>query len=167
MNSSMHDQFLKDLNQNIGIVHRVCTTFFFNDWGEREDVLQEIMYQLWKSYPHFNGASKFSTWMYKVSLNTAITHVRKSKRAPEKEKLTDKYNQIAESNEQLHTEEKMKLLYAGIHTLSAIDKSIILLYLEENSYDEIASITGLTKTNVSVRLVRIKKSLEEKLKSNF
>jgi RNA polymerase sigma-70 factor (ECF subfamily) len=122
------------------------------------------MYQLWKSYPNFHGESKFATWMYKVALNTAITHVRKSKRAPSMERLTDHYDQIADSHEPVEREVKMNLLYAGISTLTAVDKAIILLYLEENNYDEIATITGLTKTNVSVRLVRIRKALEQKLK---
>ena len=167
MNASIEDQFLKDLNQNMGIIHRVCRAYFFYEAEEREDVLQEIIYQLWKSYPNFNGAAKFSTWMYKVALNTAITHIRKNKKAPGKEKLTDNLNQIAESNDHIHLEEKMKLLYAAIDTLSKVDKAIILLYLEEHSYDEIAGITGLTKTNVSVRLVRIKRSLEGKLKNKF
>lgn len=151
----------------MGIVHRVCNAYFFYDSEEREDVLQEIMYQLWKSYPQFSGASKFSTWMYKVALNTAITHVRKNKRMPEKEKLTEQAHQVADINQTNYAEEKIKLLYAGIDTLSPLDKAIILLYLEENSYDEIAAITGLTKSNVSVRLVRIKKALEQKLKNNF
>lgn len=163
MNLSLEEQFLEDLNQNMGIIHRVCTTYFFYENEEREDVLQEIIYQLWKSYPSFSGASKFSTWMYKVALNTAITHLRKNKKTPLKEKLTDQFNEVAESNEQSHLEEKMKWLYAAIDTLSEMDKAIILLYLEEHSYEEIATITGLTKTNVSVRLVRIKKALEEKI----
>jgi RNA polymerase sigma-70 factor (ECF subfamily) len=163
MNLSLVSQFLSDLNQNLGIVHRVCKVYFTSDKEEREDVFQEIMYQLWKSYPNFHGESKFSTWMYKVALNTAITHVRKNKRAPPMEKLTDHDNQLAESNEPVDREEKMNLLYAGIGTLTPIDKAIILLHLEENKYDEIAAITGLTKTNVSVRLVRIRKALEEKL----
>lgn len=167
MNSGIEDQFLKDLNQNMGIIHRVCRAYFFYEAEEREDVLQEIIYQLWKSYPNFSGAAKFSTWMYKVAINTAITHIRKNKKIPEQETLTDKLNQIAESNEQIHLEEKMKLLYAAIDTLSKVDKAIILLYLEEHSYDEVAGITGLTKTNVSVRLVRIKKALEGKLKNKF
>src|SRR5687767_11135874 len=151
MNADQEDRFLTDINQNIGIVHRVCNSYFMYDKEDREDVFQEIMYQLWRSYPNFHGDSKFSTWMYKVALNVAITHVKKSIRISGNEKLTEKYEQIAESNEQIHAEERMNHLYAAINTLSDVDKAIILLHLEENGYDEIASITGLTKTNVSVR----------------
>jgi RNA polymerase sigma factor (sigma-70 family) len=164
--NSLDKTFLTDINQNIGIVHRVCRVYFAYDVAEREDVFQEILYQLWKSYPNFLGDSKFSTWMYRVALNTAITHARKIRRAPEKEKLTDRTAQIADPVDSGDGEESIVRLYAGIQSLTDVDKAIILLYLEENSYEEIASVTGLTKTNVSVRLVRIKKALEEKLKSS-
>ncbi len=123
------------------------------------------MYQLWKSYAGFKGDAKFSTWMYKVALNTAITYAKKSSRQLGKEMLPENYGQLAESNEQQYVNEKMALLYAAINKLSEIDKAITLLYLENNSYDDIAAITGLTKTNVSVRLVRIKKALKEALKN--
>ena len=103
--------------------------------------------------------------MYKVALNTAITYAKKSSRQLGKEMLPENYGQLAESNEQQYVNEKMALLYAAINKLSEIDKAITLLYLENNSYDDIAAITGLTKTNVSVRLVRIKKALKEALKN--
>jgi RNA polymerase sigma factor (sigma-70 family) len=79
--------------------------------------------------------------------------------------LPENYNQLTENNEQLHINEKMTFLYESINTLSRMDKAITLLYLEDNSYDEIAAITGLTKSNVSVRLVRIKKNLKQKLQN--
>jgi RNA polymerase sigma-70 factor (ECF subfamily) len=75
MHAETETSFLANLNQNIGIVHRVCHTYFHHDPLQREDLFQDIMYQLWKSYPRFKGESKFSTWMYKVALNTAITHI--------------------------------------------------------------------------------------------
>lgn len=164
MHAALEKQFLNDVNQHIRIVYRIGNVYYADNKEEREDLFQEIMYQLWKAYPSFNGKSKFSTWLYQVALNTAITHRKKNNRIPAKEKLASTYNQIAESNEQLHQEEKTQVLYAAIHTLTDVDKAIILLYLEENSYEEIATITGLTRTNVSVRLVRIKRALEEKLK---
>ncbi|NOT75290.1 MAG: sigma-70 family RNA polymerase sigma factor [Cyclobacteriaceae bacterium] len=157
--SDSRDKFLGELNPNIRVVHKICR-IYFRDKDERDDVFQEIMYQLWKSYGKFQGESKFSTWMYKVALNTALTHIRKINKIPEKEKLKDAYHQISE----IPQEDKAELLYDSINTLNAIDKAIIFLYLEQNSYDEIAAITGLTKSNVSVKIVRIKKVLEERLK---
>jgi RNA polymerase sigma factor (sigma-70 family) len=160
MHAETETSFLVDLNQNIGIVHRVCHTYFPYDTAEREDLFQDIMYQLWKSYLQFKGESKFSTWMYKVALNTAITHIRRSTRAPQNAELTESVGGTAHTDEHMGRLEEVRLLHEAIAALSHIDKAIILLHLEEQNYDEIASITGLTKTNVSVRLVRIKRALK-------
>ncbi len=163
MRKEAETSFLANLNQNIGIVHQVCHTYFRRDAMEREDVFQDIMYQLWKSYPHFKGESKFSTWMYKVALNTAITHIRRKTRVPQNEELTESVAPVLPINEQMSRVEEVRLLHEAIAALTDIDKAIILLHLEDQNYDEIASITGLTKTNVSVRLVRIKRTLKDYL----
>jgi RNA polymerase sigma-70 factor, ECF subfamily len=165
MHVETETSFLANLNQNIGIVHRVCHTYFRRDAAEREDVFQEIMYQLWKSYPQFKGESRFSTWMYKIALNTAITYIRRSARTPRETELTETTAGVAYMEEHL-SREKFHQLHQGIATLTDIDKAIILLHLEDQSYDEIASVTGLTKTNVSVRLVRIKRALKDYCKEN-
>jgi RNA polymerase sigma factor (sigma-70 family) len=163
MHAETERSFLVNLNQNIGIVHRVCRTYFSGDAAEREDVFQDIMYQLWKSYPQFKRESKFSTWMYKVALNTAITHIRRSTRAPENAELTESAGHTAHTDEQVNRLEEVRLLHEAVAALTDIDKAIILLHLEDQNYDEIASITGLTRTNVSVRLVRIKRALKDYL----
>jgi len=166
MQNLTEDIFIDDLNRNIGIIHKICN-IYFNKPDDRQDACQEILYQLWKSYPAFKGEARFSTWMYKVALNTAITYARKGSREPRKEVLPDNFNHPIENNEQRDINEKMSFLYSAINGLSGMDKAITLLYLEDNSYDEIAGITGLTKTNVSVRLVRIKITLKEKLRTIF
>jgi RNA polymerase sigma factor (sigma-70 family) len=166
MPAETETSFLINLNQNIGIVHQVCHTYFRRDAVEREDVFQDIMYQLWKSYPQFKGESKFSTWMYKVALNTAITHIRRSNRTPRNAELTEPVAFSPHINEHMSRVEEVHLLHEGIAALSDIDKAIILLHLEDQNYDEIASVTGLTKTNVSVRLVRIKRALKDYLQRN-
>lgn len=158
------DLFLDEINKNIGILYKVANIYFSNS-EDREDARQEILYQLWKSYPAYKGEAKFSTWMYKVALNTAITYIKKSNKILGKEMLPENYSVVAENNEQTQIDEKLTLLYAAINSLSRIDKGITLLYLEDKSYDEIAAITGLTKNNVSVRLVRIRLALKEKLKN--
>jgi len=158
------DKFVEDINQNIGVIHKICN-IYFGDADNRKDACQEILYQLWRSYPGFKGDAKFSTWMYKVALNTALTYSKKGSREVPTDMQTGNWEQLAAGNEQQPLNERMALLYAAINTLSVTDKAITLLYLEDNSYDEIAEITGLTKTNVSVRLVRIKKTLKEKLKN--
>ena len=166
MHKEAETSFLANLNQNLGIVHQVCLTYFRRDAMEREDVFQDIMYQLWKSYPQFKGESKFSTWMYRVALNTAITHIRRSTRAPQNAELTDSIASAPHINEHMCRVEEVRLLHEAIAALSDIDKAIILLHLEDQNYDEIASITGLTKANVSVRLVRIKRALKDYLQRN-
>jgi RNA polymerase sigma-70 factor (ECF subfamily) len=166
MHAEPETSFVANLNQNIRIVHQVCHTYFPRDRLEREDVFQDIMYQLWKSYPQFKWESKFSTWMYKVALNTAITSIRRSTRNPRNEELTESVARAPDLNEHMNREEEIDLLHEAIAALTDIDKAIILLHLEDHNYDEIASITGLTRTNVSVRLVRIKRALKDYLQKN-
>ena len=166
MHKEAETSFLENLNQNMGIVHQVCHTYFRRDAMEREDVFQDIMYQLWKSYPQFKGESKFSTWMYRVALNTAITHIRRSTRTPQNAELTESVVRVSHIDEQMSRVEEVRLLHDAIAALTDIDKAIILLHLEDQNYDEIASITGLTKANVSVRLVRIRRALKDYLQRN-
>ena len=166
MHAETETSFLANLNRNIGIVHRVCHTYFRRDAVEREDLFQDIMYQLWKSYPRFKGESKFSTWMYKVALNTAITHIRRSTRTRRNADLTESVARAPHISEHTSGVEEVHLLHEAIAALTDIDKAIILLHLEDQTYDEIASITGLTRTNVSVRLVRIKRALKDTLQRN-
>jgi len=154
------------LNRNIRIVHRVCRTYFYRDAVEREDVFQD-MYQLWKSYSQFKGESKLSTWIYKVALNTAITHVRRDTRRPQSVELRESIPHATDINADVSRNEEVHLLYDAVDTLTAVDKAIILLHLEDQSYDEIASITGLSKTNVSVRLVRIKRALKDRIEESM
>jgi RNA polymerase sigma factor (sigma-70 family) len=161
MASPVDSIFVQKVNQNLGIAHRVCKVYFFDD-DDRKDLLQEMMYQLWKSYPHFDGRSKFSTWMYRVCINTALTYKKKTNRE-RMESLSLKHDQVADDSAH-NQDEAIKLLFDAIATLSQLNRAIVLLYLDEMSYDEIAAITGLSKSNVSVRLVRIKKQLEMRLK---
>jgi len=157
MATSVTDEFLQLVNENLGIAHKI-SRIYFDDAETRDDVRQEMMYQLWKSFKGFDGRSKFSTWMYSVCLNTALTYRRKAQKEP-KEPLSARHDAIPEASKN-PDDEDLQLLYDGIATLSPLNKAIVLLYLDDMSYEEIANITGLTKTNVSVRLVRLKRSLE-------
>jgi len=139
------------------IIHKI-TMVYENGWADREDLFQEICLQLWKSYPNFREEAKFSTWMYRVALNTAISNVRKEKKKPLFEPLRESDGITEDSTDE---KEKVKLMYRAISKLNRIDKAIILLWLEEKNYEEIAAIMGTSKKNVSVKLVRIKRKLEE------
>ena len=150
-------EFSELIKRNQGIIHKV-TLVYTNSLVEREDLFQEICLQLWKSYSNFRHESQFSTWMYRVALNTAISNIRKKKLGFVSESVIDD-NRLAD--EPTEEKEGVKLLYESISKLNQIDKAIILLWLEEKNYEEIASIIGITKSNVSVKLVRIKRKLEE------
>ena len=158
------EAFIHQVNQNLGIAHSICR-IYFTDAHEKSDLIQEMLYQLWKSYPGFDGRSKFSTWMYRVCLNTALTYRRKGRKT-KNESLSLNHNEIPDRPPE-NKEESLQELYRAISTLSSLNKAVVLLYLEDLSYEEIAQITGLSKSNVSVRLVRIKKELEIKLKKQL
>jgi len=151
--------FLQHINAHIGIARKVSRVYTEDDW-QKEDLFQEMMYQLWKSYPGFKGDSTFSTWMYRVCLNTAMTF-RKNATRHKARSIPLENHDVPETVKNIDAVEE---LYAAIATLERLNKAIILLYLDDLSYEEIASVTGLTKSNVSVRLVRIKKELENKLR---
>ena len=164
MAETVDNTFVQHINQNLDIARKV-SRIYFPDTNDREDVMQEMMYQLWRSYGSFDGRSKFSTWMYRVCLNTALTYRRNSSRR-KTESLSVFHENIPDLSSG-NKEEAITLMYDAIGTLSPVNKAIVLLYLEDMSYDEIASITGLTKSNVSVRLVRIRKELETALKEKI
>jgi RNA polymerase sigma-70 factor (ECF subfamily) len=163
MGTEQETAFLNDVNPNLGIVHSVCRAYVPRRAAEYDDVFQDIMYQLWKSYPQFKGEAKFSTWMYRVALNTAIAHVRRSVRAPRDAELTAAVAETTRASDSARADEDIERLYRAIEDLSDIDKAIVLLHLDEHSYEEIASVTGLTRSNVSVRLLRLKRTLSERL----
>ena len=145
---------------NMGIIYKISK--LYAEGEDREDLKQEIIYQLWKSYPNYLGDSKFQTWMYRVALNTALLGLRARKikytglSGLEQSKAEDPY-------EYQDDEARVRQLYRQISLLKDLDKTIIFLYLEECTYNEIAEITGISSKNVSVRLTRIREKLREQL----
>lgn len=127
---------------------------------DRNDLFQEILAQLWRSFPTFRNESKITTWMYRVAINTAITSFKREKRRPEQKILTQDYFQLADSEVDTETEENIRELYKAVSKLSGIEKSIVLLFLEDKKYEEIAEITGITQNYVRVKMNRIKKKLK-------
>ena len=145
---------------NMGIIYKICKLYAERE--DQEDLKQEIIYQLWKSYPSYRGDSKFQSWMYRVALNTAMLGLRARKM--KYTGLTDQELKTSEDPFEKQDEEaRVKLLYRQISKLKDLDKTIIFLYLEQCSYEEIAEITGISTKNVSVRLVRIREKLRKML----
>jgi len=154
-------EFIELIKQNEGLIYKVTKVYATNE-DEGKDLYQEIVYQLWKSFPSFRQEAKISTWMYRIALNTAIAWLNKEKR---------KGHYIAVDEQLLNkpvitdtvAEERAAALYAVIQQLDTIEKGIILLYLEGKTYDEIAAITGFSATNVGTRLGRIRQKLKTQL----
>jgi RNA polymerase sigma-70 factor (ECF subfamily) len=120
------------------------------------DLYQEVVYNLWKSYPKFRNECSQSTWLYRIALNTCITGMRKELRRPKHVPILDLAEYLVEPESM---EEYIKEMYRLIYQLKTLERAIVLLYLEEKSYQEIADITGLTLNNVAVKLKRIKEKL--------
>ena len=152
--------FLEKMSENMAILHKVCNVYCNNE-EEKQDLMQEITLQLWRAFPSFREQSKFSTWMYRIAFNTAVTNIRKSKRNPIIEALSDQQQEAIEKEDIPSLDEEINKLYKAISLLNEIEKGIILLYLEKRSYAEIGEITGLSEKNVSVRIVRIKSKLKK------
>jgi RNA polymerase sigma-70 factor (ECF subfamily) len=152
-------EFITLLNQHQKIIHKVCN-LYMDRYSDREDLFQEITLQAWKAYGNFRGDARFSTWLYRVALNTAITFFRKEKRRPGLQ-LTDSLPEQADDTHD-PVEEQLKTMYAAIGELSRIDKALIMLYLEDYSYNEIGEMMGITANNVAVKMNRIKTKLKEK-----
>ena len=129
----------------------------------RRDLFQDILVQLWQSYPSFNNKSRFSTWMYRVALNTAIAQFRKDKK--NNEDLTpDVPVNVPEEESFKEKEDRISLVHKAINKLSKAEKAIIILYMDDYSYEEISEISGLTISNVGVKINRIKAKLQKILK---
>lgn len=162
-NPALRKEFVQLIAQNQALIHKVCS-MYCRDPEERKDLFQEIVLQLWRSYPTFKHESKVSTWMYRVALNTAVSSFRKGRRRPHHDSLSDMELDLpATPDTSAEYELKIKYLYAAIDQLSQVEKAIVMLYLEERSYEEMAEIIGITKTNVGVKLNRIKAKLEKLL----
>jgi len=150
-------RFLELIHRHQSILHKICFAYC-NKRSDREDLQQEIVLQLWKSYPSFQGNSLFSTWMYRVALNTAINRTTKPGILADSSKVNDL---SYDPGDEYELSEEIRMLHKAISHLKKIDKAIILLWLEEHSYEEIAESIGITVKNVSVRIVRAKTRLAE------
>jgi len=154
--------FVQVIKSNEGIIYKI-TAVYSGNAEDQKDLYQEIVYQLWKSYDSFRGEAKISTWIYRIALNTSIAHINQEKRRGYRVPVDfELLNTAGEQDKE--TEERLNLLYAAIKKLNSTEKGIILLFLEGNSHEEIAAITGFTKTNIGTRLGRIKEKIRSQIK---
>jgi RNA polymerase sigma-70 factor (ECF subfamily) len=159
MNSSPEDRFQSLIKKNKGIIYKVANSYC-RDKEDRKDLIQEIIIQIWKSFGRYDEQYKFSTWMYRIALNVAISFIRKETRRKDyAQKLDDSIIDVADENTIPETEEKFKQLRLFIDQLDELNKALMILYLDEHSHKEIATILGLTETNVATKINRIKEKL--------
>ncbi|QEC51727.1 RNA polymerase sigma-70 factor (ECF subfamily) [Anseongella ginsenosidimutans] len=156
----MEEAFLAAVNKHQGIIFKICR-MYCRDNTDSEDLFQEIILQLWKSWPGFNSTAKVSTWIYRIGLNTAITGLRKNNRRPPQQGLSAGHNAIPEASAQRLDILFDKELQAAIDQLDKLDKALVMLYLDEKTYREIAEIMGLSEGNVGVKMSRIKVKLKK------
>jgi len=156
----------KDFTQLIknheAIIFKI-TTMYTSNKQDQKDLYQDIVYQLWRSYDSFRNEAKRSTWMYRVAMNTAITHWKRTSRTQQTLSIEKVVVDEIDSDDQ-DVEDRIKLLYRHIHQLDILEKGLMLLLLEGKKYEEIAEITGLSPTNVGTKISRIKRKLQSRIK---
>jgi len=157
--NSRKEEFVQLIEKNKRIIHKIAY-LYTHSREDNKDLVQEIYLQLWESFDSFKNTAQFSTWLYRVALNTAISQIRRRKKLDIHEA---DYRAVFHASDPIRNEQSQQL-FASISRLNDIDKAIILLWLEEHKYEEIAEILGMSVSNISVKLVRIKTRLKEMIK---
>ena len=162
-NTSMEKQFLEQIEKHKGILFKI-SKMYMDNYDDQKDLFQEITYQVWKAYPSFKGDSRFSTWLYRVALNTAIIFLKSEKKKSiiHNPEIQDLKIEVEDYN--FEKEEKLKIMYDAIHQLNEIDKALIFYYLENYSGKEIAVNMGISEVNARVKLNRAKKKIKKLIK---
>jgi RNA polymerase sigma-70 factor (ECF subfamily) len=161
--STLQEDFLAQVEQHKGAIIKVCS-LYTRRREEKDDLFQEIVIQLWKAWPNFKGQSKFSTWLYRIALNTAISGLRKKKTEIILMNGED-LPHFPDSDDQAEKEEKLKALYEGIQQLPEIDRAVVLLYLEDKNYEEMEDILGISQGTLRVKMNRAKEKLKRTIQT--
>ena len=164
IDEQLHKKFVRHINKHQGILHKICNLYAHNK-ADRQDLLQEMLLQLWRAYPHFRGQAKISTWMYRIALNTAISRFRKQNRQIKTQHFQANDALLHKFTDHISIEEDERLtqMYAAIAKLKYLEKAIVMLYLEDYSYEKIANILGISSNHIGVKLHRIKLKLKQML----
>ncbi|MGI8438331.1 MAG: RNA polymerase sigma factor [Chthoniobacterales bacterium] len=156
------ENFTRLLEEHAGIIHKVARGYA-NTPTDREDLMQEITLQLWRAYPRYSPERPFSTWMYRIALNVAISFLRRQTH-PVRQTLSLEENQIdvaGDAASDSEMDERVAILQHVIDSLPPLDRGLLLLYLDDHSYREIAAILGLSETNVATKINRLKQRVRE------
>lgn len=165
MSSQTETDFLKLVNQHKGILYK-ASRIYADSLEDREDLQQEILIQLWKSYQNFKGNSEFSTWMYRVAINTAITYLKKEKKRTDNQ--TDVPHHFEVQNEDYNPlkDRQLEVFYTAVQELKALEKAIIFYFMEGMSHKEIGDNLGLSEGNARVKLNRTKEKIQQIIKKS-
>jgi RNA polymerase sigma-70 factor (ECF subfamily) len=158
------EEFVRQVKANQGIIQRICN-LYGQTRLDREDLFQEIVVQLWKAAPKFKEQSKFSTWLYRVALNTAISDFRKKRRSLPVSETEVASLEIKSEISEVSREERLNTMYVAISRLPEIDKAMVMLYLEDKSYEEMEDILGISANNLRVKMNRTKEKLRQLTKN--
>lgn len=159
MSSELEKSFVKQLQENQNLIHKICRIYTDGE-DAHKDLFQEITIQLWKAFPQFRGDSKFTTWAYRVGLNTAITLYRKKTKSINTIEFDSKFHKVDQDEYNYEEEEHIKLLYQAVQQLNDIEKALVFMYLEDKDYSEIAETLGISEVNARVKMNRIKGKLK-------
>ncbi|OPC00698.1 RNA polymerase subunit sigma-70 [Elizabethkingia meningoseptica] len=155
-------EFLEKIEKHRGMIFKVSKMYLENQ-EDREDLFQEIILQLWKSYQDFEGKSLFSTWLYRVSLNTAITFIKRDKKRTDNGVLYETID--IEDDQSNHKEQQIEFLYKAVQELNPIEKALIFLFLEGQNHKQISENMGISEVNARVKLNRTKEKLQQIIKN--
>jgi len=155
----MEQEFLDFLNRYQPVLRRVCR-MYADSPEDREDLFQETVYQLWRSYPSFRGESSRETWVYRVACNTAISALRKKTKPDRNVAMEEDLAQVPSPDPRGGEAGRIDLLHRMIRRLNQVERTLVLLYLEDLSYKDLANILGLSERNVGVKLSRIRVKLQ-------
>ncbi len=155
------DIFIKAIQENERLIYKVAS-FYTDCRDDRDDLVQEIIYNLWKSFETFKHNSVLSTWMYRVAMNVSIFHFKKNKKRVTPVPVALEVLNFPETAFD-DFEEKLQILQKHIKNLNLFDKGIVMLYLESKNHEEIAEIVGISKSNVGTKLSRIKEKLRQQV----
>ncbi len=161
----LHDTFISLIKENERIIYKICN-LYADTQANRGDLYQEIIVQAWKGYPKFRGDAKFSTWLYQVALNTAISGFAKEKKSPLVHSIDGYLPDVIYDNAGNEEAETVATLYAAINQLNDIEKALVMLYLDGRSYEEMEKIMGTSNGALRVKMTRIKDKLKTIAKNN-
>jgi RNA polymerase sigma-70 factor (ECF subfamily) len=160
------EAFALRLDQHAGIVRKVAAAYTSNH-ADRLDLMQEISLQLWKAYPRYSPERPFSTWMYRIALNVAISFLRSATRPLRQTVSLDEMElDLPDETAAPEPDERILILQRVIANFEPLDRALLLLYLDEHSYREIASILGITETNVATKISRLKERVRQQMTQN-